>query len=121
MTRTQLACYSLLASSFVLAALLLVQLQGGSLLPSARAGEVVTRTNLTLLMARTRPDEESLFVLDDITQKVLVYKANLSGRKGRIELAKVIDLQEAFSVPGTTKTAPSGPKSNKTTKQIDNR
>lgn len=100
MTRTQMACYGLIASAFILSGLLVVKLQGVDLLPKAHADQLLTRANLTIMTARTRNDEESLFVMDNISQKLLIYKIRLVGRKGRLELARSMDLKQLFGGGG---------------------
>lgn len=103
MNQTQLACYSLLASAFVLAALLLVRIEDRFAVP-AHAGEVVSRDAFTLLTARTEQDEESLFIIDNTTQRMLIYRADVGRR--RIELAvPPVDLSDLFNLAG----GPGGP------------
>ena len=80
MNRNQLACYCLMASAFVLGALLLYSLPGRMETP-AEAGVVIARENFTMLTARTRKDEEALFVLDNSSQKLLIYAMNIGRRK----------------------------------------
>jgi hypothetical protein len=90
MKRYDLACFSLLASAFVLAGLLVVQLQHHSVLDSAHAEMVLNRGNLTLMTAQTRPNEEAVFVLENSTQKLLIYKVDATRK--RIDLARSTDL-----------------------------
>jgi len=90
MKRFEVASLSLLASAFVLAGLLVVQMQNHSVLPSANAEMVLNRGNITLMTAQTRPNEEAVFVLENTTAKLLVYKVD-AGKK-RIDLAKTSDL-----------------------------
>ena len=90
MKRYDLACYSLLASAFVLAGLLMVQLQSRSVLPAANAEMVLNRGNITLMTAQTRPDEEAVFILENSTAKLLVYRIDIA--KKRIDLARASDL-----------------------------
>ena len=63
MTRIQLACFSLIASAFVLAGLLIVNLST-HVTHQAHAGLVMGKDTLTLLTARTRSDEEAHVVLE---------------------------------------------------------
>ena len=100
MNRTQMASYSLLASAFVLTGLLIVKMQGVDFLPKAHADQVVTKANITAMTARSRNDEEALFILDNVSQKLLIYKIRLVGRAGRIELARSLDLANAFGNKG---------------------
>lgn len=93
MTRIQTACYALLASAFVLAGMLLVQLP--SMSNTAEASLVISRNNFTLLTAKTRSNEESLFVINNATDRLLIYTLDL-GRK-RIELSGTANLADLFS------------------------
>jgi len=98
MTRIQLACCSLLASAFVLAALLVVRIDDRFTTP-AFGEEVITRDNFTLLTGRTEADEESLFIIDNTTQRLLIYRADVARK--RIELAyDPINLSELFNLAG---------------------
>jgi len=90
MKRIELTCYCLLASAFVLAGLLMVQLQNRSVLPAANAEMVLTRGNLTLMTAQTRPNEEAVFVLENSTSTLLVYK--IDANRKRIDLARKAEL-----------------------------
>lgn len=91
MKRFEIASLSLLASAFVLAGMLVVQLQNHPVLPSANAEMVLNRGNITLMTAQTRPNEEAVFVLENTTAKLLVYKVD-AGKK-RIDLARSSDLE----------------------------
>lgn len=93
MTRIETACFGLIASAFILAGMLIVQV--ASMPNTAEAGLVITHNNFTLLTARTRSNQESLFVINNITRRLLIYKLDL-GRK-RIELAGGADLTEYFN------------------------
>ena len=90
MKRYEIASLSLLASAFVLAGLLVVQMQNHPVLPSASAEMVLNRGNITLMTAQTRPDEEAVFVLENTTAKLLVYKVDFG--KKRIDLARSSEL-----------------------------
>ena len=89
--RYEVACFSLLASAFVLAGLLMIQLQNHAVLSSAQAEMVLNRGNITLMTAQTRPNEEAVFVLENTTAKLLVYRVD-SVRK-RIDLVRNTDLK----------------------------
>lgn len=89
MTRIQVACYSLTASAFVLAAVLFVQLAGQAE-PQAYADLVVNRDNFTFMTAQTANDAESIFLLDNLNEKLLVYDLDI-GRK-EIKLGQVLPL-----------------------------
>ncbi len=96
MTRIETACYGLLASAFVLTGMLLIQLSSVS--NTAEAAMVISRNNFTLLTAKTRSNEESLFVINNATDRLLIYTLDL-GRK-RIELSGTADLAEVFQRGG---------------------
>ncbi len=93
MTRIETAGFGLIASAFILAGLLVVQV--ASMPNTAEAGLVIARNDFTLLTARTRSNQESLFVINNSTRRLLIYKLDL-GRK-RIELAGGADLTEFFN------------------------
>ena len=97
MNRTQIACYCLLASAFMLAGLLIVNVQRAQILPTAHADQVLAKGSLTIMTGRTGNSDESLFVLDNISQRLLIYRVKLTGRKGRIELARFVELDQLFS------------------------
>ena len=88
MNRIQLACYGLIASAFILGGLLCYQIQ--ERLPAANAEMVVHRDNFTLLTAQTRQGEEALFVLENLTGRLIVYRVDIA--KERLELAGGIEL-----------------------------
>lgn len=90
MTRTQLACYSLLASAFILAALLLVNLPK---LSQAYASESVVTPDYSFTTATTQPDNESLFVLDSVNHIVLIYDLEVRGSDKRITLKNGYDVK----------------------------
>lgn len=76
MTRIQLACYCLLGSAFVLAGLLLTRLDlnfGNQ----AQAEMVIARENFTIMTAASRDGEESLYVLDNTTGRLMIYTLNV--------------------------------------------
>lgn len=93
MNRTQAACYGLIASAFVLSGLLLATMPQ-RLAPVARADLVLSKETLSLLTARTRIDEEALFILDNLTGKLLIYRLDLG--KKQLELAGSADLSQIF-------------------------
>jgi len=109
MTRIQLACIVLLASAFVLTGVLISSVQNKQLLNTADANMVVTRGPITALTARTRDGEECLFVLENTTQVLLIYRTDVA--KNRVELVRALSLAEAFGLnqaptvrPGATRT-----------------
>ena len=79
MDRTKLACFGLLASAFVLAALLIVRLP--AVLPAAQAHMVDDKDRFSIMTAQTRAGQESLFVIDELNEKLMVYDLD-SGRGG---------------------------------------
>ena len=97
MTRIQLACYGLIGTACILMALLVVQIQHSRILPGAYADQVLTRGTMTVMTARTDNTEESLFVLDNISQRLLIYRVTLLGRRGRIDLSDSVPLQQLFA------------------------
>lgn len=99
MNNTQTACFALLASAFLLAAILIVGIGTKSQDNTAQAdGQVVTQTGFTLMTARTRgtpPNaEESLFILDSGSGVILVYKPNV-GQRG-LEPVAVVRMNQLF-------------------------
>lgn len=93
MNRTQTACFMLMASAFVLTGVLLVQV-GNRLTPEAHAEMVLKAGGISMMTAITREGEESLFLLDDASQRLLVYTSD-PARK-RLERQAVLDLGNAF-------------------------
>jgi len=93
MTRIETACFGLIASAFILAGLLIVQVS--SMPNTAEAAMVITKDHFTLLTAKTRNVEESLFVINNQTQRHVIYKLNV-GQK-RIELVGGADLTQVFN------------------------
>lgn len=96
MNRIETACFGLIASAFILAGLLIVQL---SAVPNtAEASLVITRDNFTLLTAKTKNGEESLFIINNITSRLLIYSLNLPRKS--MELVGVAELQQLFAPGG---------------------
>ncbi|MFA9478553.1 hypothetical protein ACERK3_09620 [Phycisphaerales bacterium AB-hyl4] len=97
MTRIQLACFSLVASAFLLAGLLVVQLgdrHDAGLTSQAYGGQVIARENFTLLTARARTEEEALFVLENSSAMLLVYR--LDTGRNELVLAAAQDMNQIF-------------------------
>jgi len=88
MKRTQLACYFLLASAFVLGGLMLNRSR--PLVSEAEAGLVLSQSGFTIMTAQTGDGEEAIFVIDDNSQTLLVYFVDVG--KERIELSTTQDL-----------------------------
>lgn len=100
MNRLQYACFALIASAFVLAGMLVMQMSGRLVQP-AYAGEAILRDNLTAVSAQSREGEDALFVLDSISERMLIYR--LEAGKKRMELMASVNLAEVFAqVPATT-------------------
>lgn len=99
------AGYALLASAFVLVALLAVLWAPRLQTPEAQAAQVISRDNFTLMTAKTRGSEEALFVLDNTQAMLLVYNLNISSK--RMELVGGRKLNQIFGeqpapTPGST-------------------
>ena len=95
MNRIQTACFMLLASAFVLSAILVVQLDKVTPANTADADQVIAQPqSFSLMTARTRGDDESLFVLDSTSGKLVIYKPNI-GRE-QLEVVRAIDLSQIF-------------------------
>lgn len=106
MKRFEFASYSLLASAFVLAGLLVVQMQNHTVLPTANAEMVLNRGNITLMTAQTRPNEEAIFILENTTAKLLVYKVDAA--KKRIDLARSAELAPWLRAAGGNRSGSTG-------------
>lgn len=89
MSRTQLAGSFLLASAFVLGGLLLNRL-GGPPAPAAYADQVIQAGSYTFMTARTASDDESLFVVDNFTERLVIIDTDVNKR--RIEVLATLDL-----------------------------
>ena len=86
MKRTELACYGLLTAAFVLTGMLIVQLHDhGGFDSPAQAEMALSRGNLTVMTARTKNEEEALFVLENVSQRLLIFTIDLP--KKRLVLA----------------------------------
>jgi hypothetical protein len=96
MNRIQVACYCLMASAFVLAGLLVAAVSGGGFTPRAEAGLVVSHTNFTVMTARTRVDEEALFVLENTSGKLLIYSVDVAHNRIALNFPPV-DLGQLFT------------------------
>lgn len=95
MHKKNFACYSLIASALILAALLFVQVQNH--LPTANANMVLNRGSLTMLTAPTAQGEESLFIIDSRSNRLLIYQTDIG--QGRLELKQSINLAEVGNAP----------------------
>ncbi|MCC7147011.1 MAG: hypothetical protein IT443_11250 [Phycisphaeraceae bacterium] len=102
MSRTTLACCCLIASAFVLAAMLLTNLHGrfSPWTSAARASMVASGDNYNFLSAMTRTDEDSLFVIDSREQRLIIY--GISTKRDRIEPLLIRDLASIFQQRAST-------------------
>lgn len=99
MTNLQMACYGLIASAFILAGLLLVQLQHQAMLTQqVQAEMVVNRTNYTMMTTQTRADEEALFIINNVTNRLLIYTTDVSS--SRMNMVGNQDLLQLFGGGG---------------------
>lgn len=92
-----LACWSLTASAVVLASLLAVGLSDRTTPNTAQAEMVIAREGFTILTAETRDGEESLFVLDNSSGTLIVYRLNVG--KEQLEPAGALPLDAIFGGP----------------------
>ncbi len=102
MTRTQLACFFLIASAFVLAAMLATKLTAYE--PTARAGMVLPGSEYVFMTARTETGEDSLFVIDKRNHLLLVYNTRIRTRGGLLEAKQYFRLDNLLNVGGGTGT-----------------
>ncbi len=98
MNRIHTACCCLIASAVVLSGLLIIELTQRAQPNAAEASLVIARDNFTLLTAKVRANEEALFVLDNNTGTLLVYRLNVG--KSDLEPAGGLRLDEIFGVGG---------------------
>lgn len=99
MNRIQTACFCLIASAFVLSAILIIQIDQKSAPNAAHAdGQVIAQPAFTMMTARTRggqdDGEESLFILDNNAGVLVVYTPNI-GRK-QLEPIQGIRMTDIF-------------------------
>lgn len=99
MNSIQTACFCLIASAFVLAAILIVRVDAQSAPNAANAsGQVIAQPAFTMMTARTRGSqedgEESLFILDNNAGVLVVYAPNI-GRE-QIEPVQGIKMSDIF-------------------------
>ncbi|QNN23861.1 hypothetical protein HED60_16830 [Planctomycetales bacterium ZRK34] len=94
MKRTELACYTLLASAIVLTALLFVQAQR-FVDTTAHAEMVVNKDFTTMLSAQFRTDSEIIYVLDSKQARLIAYIMD-TNRK-RVERIGEMDVADMFN------------------------
>lgn len=92
MNRTELACYCLIASAFVLGGLVLIQ--ADRIVPSneAQAEMVVNKDNLTVLTTEVAPGREIVYILDNRSEQLLAYE--LDPNKKVVELRDKLDVAD---------------------------
>jgi hypothetical protein len=96
MTRTRLACYGLLASAFILAALVLVQ-ASRFLDTSARADQVVNKDSVTMITARSHnADSEILYVLEAENRMLMAYMLDPNREVLQLLSNGTLDVGRAF-------------------------
>ncbi len=95
MTRLHTACLCLVASALLLSGLLIVQVAQRTEPNAAEASLVIAREQFTLLTAPTRDNEEALFVLDNATGMLLVYRLEI-GREQMV-LSDRLNVGELFA------------------------
>ena len=95
MNRTQFACCILLGSAFVLAGLLLSHVGSHNMTPTAYADQVINQGAFTFLTVSTRTGEDSLFVLDNVNERLVILTSDV-GRK-KLEIVNSVDLTQVFS------------------------
>ena len=93
MTRTQLACYALIASACITGALLISQLPGIN--QEARAELLLNKDTLTMMTAQVRQGEDALFVIDSVNEKLLIYTTDI-GQKKLEMVVPPVDLARMF-------------------------
>ena len=94
MTRTQFACYLLVASAVVLSGLLIVQTVD-RFENDADAAMVVNRGTYTVLSARRTADAELICFLDNSSGRMVAYTADISAKT--IRPIAILDVGEQFS------------------------
>lgn len=87
MNRIQTACFCLLASAFVLSAILIVRVDQQSASNAAHADMVIAQPQFTMMTAVTRgggegsDSDESLFILENTQGVLLVYTPNIGNEQ----------------------------------------
>ena len=96
MTRIQITCYILIASAIMLSGMLLARVtdQFAPMTSPASADMINERNGVTMVTARTASNgEESLFIIDDASNLMLVYRVQARGaRGGKVELVHAENL-----------------------------
>ena len=95
MNRTQLACYFLMTSAFILGGLLIAQLGSGHLTSVAYGEQAQNVGAFSMLTARTNTNnDESLFVIDNVNSQLLVFSTDTTRK--RMNLVVTRDLNSIF-------------------------
>lgn len=94
MKRTELACYTLLASAIVLTALVFVQANRFTD-NTAHAEMVVNKDFTTMLSAQFRTDSEIIYVLDSKQARLMAYI--MDNNRNRVELLGEMDVADMFN------------------------
>ena len=93
MTRLQFMHFALIVSAFVLSAVLI-----GRLAPPAQADQVLSREHLTVVTARTSTQDESIFVIDNISGRLIIYRPRIDRKK--LEVVAGYRLSDIFKNAG---------------------
>ena len=94
MNQIHTTCCALTASALILAGLLAVCVGQRTSANEAQASLVIAGDDLTLLTAQTRQGEEALFVLDNATSSLVIYRLDIS--RNVLDPAAGLDLAELF-------------------------
>lgn len=100
MNRTQLACYSLMASAFVLAALLMVRTHSLLEQPAHAAPFSMYGDNVNVATGSTPQGIDVVYILDSSSEQLVVYSFN---QKGVMEPLDFMNVAQTFTqqrVPG---------------------
>lgn len=105
MNRTHTACFALIASAFVLAAILILQIDRKGQPNTAQAdGQVISQPAFTMMTARTRGQQgngdESLFILDNNTGVLIVYNPTIAGGRKGLNPVTAIKMTDVFGGGG---------------------
>lgn len=80
MKPVETACYALLASAFMLGGLLLANIPN-VFEREAKAEMVITEADFSVMTTKTRDGEESVFVTNNLTDRLLIYKLDIAKRQ----------------------------------------
>jgi len=104
MNRTQLACYSLMASAFVLTAMIFIQ--ASRLMDDAAHAEmVVNRGTVTMMSTAFRTDADIIYVMDSANSRLLAYMVDPNQKVIQLLRGGIMDITREFerqfrNVPG---------------------